>query len=83
MKKILLCIFCVISIASCGLNSKDSNKSSEPSIVGNWETNITDNDKNFDLYFDINQDGSARMWGKSGDGQAQNIENIKWSKKDM
>lgn len=88
MKKLLIYILLIVAFTNCGLtpnSSQNSNKinesqSTEPTIIGCWFTKITQENKYLEAYFDIKQDGTAKMWGKFSDGRTHSIDDIRWSK---
>lgn len=62
------------------LNQIITSQNSEPSIIGNWKTNITTNKGSMEINFSIFQDGTAKMWGNNENGMTENLDNISWSK---
>ena len=81
MKKILLFLL-VVTLSSCGLvgDTKNSTRSEAEKIqalVGDWHTIIKSRKGSFDVYLNLRQDGTGRMWGKSGSERRD--ESFNWS----
>ena len=88
MEKLLIYILFIVAFTNCGQapnSSQNSNiinksQSTEPTIIGCWFTKETQGNKSLEAYFDIKQNGTAKMWGKCSDGRTISIDDIWWSK---
>ncbi|MBE6318890.1 MAG: hypothetical protein E7081_07965 [Bacteroidales bacterium] len=85
MRKIIFLFLFALTMTSCEqftnkLNQIITSQNSEPSIIGNWKTNITTNKGSMEINFSIFQDGTAKMWGNNENGMTENLDNISWSK---